>query len=191
MTAEFEPDAAARVPRAKHLPRGRTRPGDLAVADPAAREFLRRADPILRELIDARPDFHPRAWLSELPRLDAFGTLIFEVVGQQLSVNATRTIVSHLRERFGGHLPSPQELLAVDAKELRAARMSTRKGATLRALAAGASPTGQRQDRDHVISDRPTPPMQEWLTGAAIGQVLPLHACTGHSDLVTACGERQ
>jgi hypothetical protein len=46
-----------------------------AAADPAAREFLRRADPVLRKLIDARPDFHPRAWLDELPPLDAFGTL--------------------------------------------------------------------------------------------------------------------
>jgi hypothetical protein len=40
------------------------------------------------------------------------------------------------------------------------------------------------------MSDRPSPPVQGWLTGAAIGQVLPLHACT-YSDLVTACGERQ
>src|SRR5882762_1684412 len=106
-----------------------------AVADPTAREFLRRADPVLRTLIDARPDFHPRAWLDELPPLDAFGTLIFQVAGQQLSVRATRTIVSRLQERFGGHLPAPQELLASDPQELRAAGMSTRKGATLRALA--------------------------------------------------------
>jgi hypothetical protein len=46
-----------------------------AVADPKAREFLRRADPVLRKLIDAQPDFHPRAWLDELPPLDAFGSL--------------------------------------------------------------------------------------------------------------------
>jgi hypothetical protein len=43
---------------------------------------------VIRKLIDARPDFHPRAWLDELPPLDAFGTLIFQVVGQQLSVSA-------------------------------------------------------------------------------------------------------
>src|SRR6478736_6153441 len=106
-----------------------------AVADPKAREFLRRADPVLRKLIDARPDFHPRAWLDELPPLDAFGTLIFQVVGQQLSVSATRTIVSRLQQRFGGRMPSPQELLAADPQELRASGMSNRKGATLRALA--------------------------------------------------------
>jgi DNA-3-methyladenine glycosylase II len=94
-----------------------------------------QADAILRKLIDARPDFHPRAWLNELPPLDAFGTLIFQVVGQQLSVSATRTIVSRLQTRFGGRLPSPQDLLAVDPRELRAAGMSNRKAATLRALA--------------------------------------------------------
>jgi DNA-3-methyladenine glycosylase II len=138
MTLKSETDTVAGVlqaKRAQHGPGGRAHKGGSAVADPTAREFLRRADPILRELIDARPDFHPRAWLDELPPLDAFGTLIFQVVGQQLSGGATRTIVSRLQERFGGHMPSPQELLAVDAQELRASGMSTRKGATLRALA--------------------------------------------------------
>jgi DNA-3-methyladenine glycosylase II len=106
-----------------------------AVADPAAREFLRNADPVLAPLIDARPDFHPRAWLNELPHLDAFGTLIFQVAGQQLSVSSTRAIISHLQERFGGHLPSPAELLAADPQVLRDSGFSARKGTTLRALA--------------------------------------------------------
>jgi DNA-3-methyladenine glycosylase II len=100
-----------------------------------ARDHLRKADPVLKQIIDARPDFRPRAWLDQLPPLDAFGTLVFQVVGQQLSVTATRTILSRLQEHFGGHLPSPQELLAADPQVLRASGMSTRKGATLRALA--------------------------------------------------------
>jgi hypothetical protein len=57
------------------------------IADPKAREFLRKGDPILARLIDARPDFHPRAWMAELPPLDGFGTLVFQVTGQQLSVS--------------------------------------------------------------------------------------------------------
>jgi hypothetical protein len=65
-----------------------------AVADPEAREFLRKADPVLGRLIDAHPDFHPRAWMDELPPLDAFGTLVFQVIGQQLSVRATRAILT-------------------------------------------------------------------------------------------------
>jgi DNA-3-methyladenine glycosylase II len=103
--------------------------------DAQARDHLRKADPVLKQIIDARPDFRPRAWLDQLPPLDAFGTLVFQVIGQQLSVTATRTILSRLQEHFGGHLPSPQELLAADPQVLRTSGMSTRKGATLRALA--------------------------------------------------------
>jgi DNA-3-methyladenine glycosylase II len=106
-----------------------------AAADPKARDYLRRADPVLAQVIDAHPDFHPRAWINELPPFDAFGTLVFQVIGQQLSVSATRTILARLQARFGGHVPSPAELLAADPQELRASGMSTRKGATLRALA--------------------------------------------------------
>jgi DNA-3-methyladenine glycosylase II len=106
-----------------------------AIADPEARQFLRKADPVLARLIDARPDFRPRAWMDELPPLDAFGTLVFQVAGQQLSVASTRAIISHLQERFGGHMPSAAELLAADPQVLRDSGFSGRKGETLRALA--------------------------------------------------------
>jgi DNA-3-methyladenine glycosylase II len=106
-----------------------------ALANRKAREFLRQADPVLARLIEARPDFRPRAWMDELPPLDAFGTLIFQVAGQQLSVASTRAIISHLQERFGGHMPSAAELLAADPQVLRDSGFSARKGQTLRALA--------------------------------------------------------
>ena len=106
-----------------------------ALADRKAREFLRNADPVLARLIDARPDFRPRAWKDELPPLDAFGTLVFQVAGQQLSVASTRAIISHLQERFGGHMPSAAELLAADPQVLRGSGFSARKGQTLRVLA--------------------------------------------------------
>ena len=106
-----------------------------ALADPTAREFLHNSDPVLANLIDARPDFRPRAWMDELPPLDAFGTLVFQVAGQQLSVASTRAIISHLRDRFEGHMPSPAELLAADPQVLRESGFSARKGETLRALA--------------------------------------------------------
>jgi DNA-3-methyladenine glycosylase II len=112
--------------------RGRKR---ARLADGKAREFLRNADPVLARLIDARPDFRPRGWMDELPPLDAFATLIFQVAGQQLSVRATRTIVSRIEQHFGGHLPSPAELLAAEPHVLRASGMSTRKGETVRAIA--------------------------------------------------------
>ena len=112
--------------------RGRKR---APIADRKARAFLRNADPVMAQLIDARPGFRPRAWMDELPPLDAFATLIFQVAGQQLSVSATRAIVSRIEQHFGGHLPSPAELLAADPQVLRASGMSVRKGETLRALA--------------------------------------------------------
>jgi DNA-3-methyladenine glycosylase II len=100
-----------------------------------ARDFLRQADPVLGRLIDAHPGFRPRAWMNDLPPYDAFGTLIFQVAGQQLSIASTRAIISHLQERFGGHMPSAAELLAADPQVLRDRGFSTRKGQTLRALA--------------------------------------------------------
>jgi DNA-3-methyladenine glycosylase II len=106
-----------------------------AVADPEARELLRKADPVLARLIDARPGFRPRAWMDELPPLDAFGTLVFQVAGQQLSVRSTRAIISRLEQHFGGHMPSPAELLVADPKVLRDSGFSARKSATLRVIA--------------------------------------------------------
>src|SRR2546421_11965058 len=101
-----------------------------ALADRKAREFLRKADPALGRLVDARTDFRPRAWMDELPPLDAFGTLVFQVAGQQLSVASTRAIIRHLEERFGGHMPSAAELLAADPHVLRESGFSVRKGGT-------------------------------------------------------------
>jgi DNA-3-methyladenine glycosylase II len=96
------------------MQKGQRQADKAPAADPEAREFLRKADPVMARLIDARPGFRPRAWMDELPPLDAFGTLVFQVIGQQLSVRATRVIVSRLEQRFGGAMPSPAELLAAD-----------------------------------------------------------------------------
>jgi DNA-3-methyladenine glycosylase II len=106
-----------------------------ALANRNARASLQESDPILARLIEARPGFRPRAWLDELPPFDAFGWLIFQVAGQQLSIRATRAILARVEEHFGGHLPSPAELLAADPHVLRASGLSNRKEATLRALA--------------------------------------------------------
>ena len=72
----------------------------------AARSHLRQADPVLARLIDERPDFDPRAWIAELPSMDLFGALLFQVIGQQLSVTATRRILARIQALFGGHRPS-------------------------------------------------------------------------------------
>ena len=100
-----------------------------------ARSYLRHADPVLARLIDDRPDFDPRAWMTQLPPMDLYGALLFQVTGQQLSVAATRRTVARIQALFGGHLPEPAELLAVDPSELRQAGLSWRKVSTLRDLA--------------------------------------------------------
>jgi DNA-3-methyladenine glycosylase II len=149
-----------------------------AAADPKAREFLRNADPVLARLIDARPDFRPRAWMDELPRLDAFATLIFQVVGQQLSVAATRTIVSRIEERFGGRLPTPAELLAADPQVLRASGLSARKGATLRALA--------ERFVDGRLSDEALAGMTDDEVEAALTEVPGIGPWSAHGFLLVA-----
>ena len=99
------------------------------------RSYLRNADPVLTRLIDERPDFDPQAWRAQLPPMDLFGALLFQVTGQQLSVAATRRILGRIQAPFGGRLPAPAELLALDPAKLREAGLSWRKIATLRDLA--------------------------------------------------------
>ena len=99
------------------------------------RSYLRAADPVLARLIDQRPDFDPQAWRAELPPMDLYGALLFQVIGQQLSVAATRTILGRIQAPFGGRLPAPAELLALDPAKLREAGLSWRKIGTLRDLA--------------------------------------------------------
>ena len=90
----------------------------LAAPDPKARAFLRNADPVLAAGDRCAAGLPSPRLARPAPALGAFGTLIFQVAGQQLSVRATRTIVSRLEDHFGGRLPSPAELLAADPQEL-------------------------------------------------------------------------
>jgi DNA-3-methyladenine glycosylase II len=100
----------------------------------APEAHLRSADPILGALIDAvgpdalgdardgRPDDH-------------YGALVRAIVGQQLSTKAARTIYGRLCDRFGGHTPTPAEILADDPEELRTVGLSRAKASYLRSLA--------------------------------------------------------
>jgi 3-methyladenine DNA glycosylase/8-oxoguanine DNA glycosylase len=112
-----------------------TEDADRAARLRQARSYLRQADPVLARLIDDRPEFDPRAWMAQLPPMDLYGALLFQVTGQQLSVAATRRTLARLQALFGGHLPAPTELLDVDPDKLREAGLSWRKITTLRDLA--------------------------------------------------------
>jgi DNA-3-methyladenine glycosylase II len=126
-----------------------------------ARSHLRDADPVLARLIDDRPDFDPRAWMSELPPMDLYGALLFQVTGQQLSVPATRRTLARIQALFGGHLPSPAELLGTDPGKFREAGLSWRKISTLRDLAVRLSDGRLSQD---VLSTLPDDELMAELT---------------------------
>jgi DNA-3-methyladenine glycosylase II len=101
----------------------------------AADEHLAQ-DPVMARLIAEQggplpPDHDPAGRPGDL-----YGALVRAVVGQQLSVSAARAIYGRLTERFGGHAPSPRELLDDDPEEMRAAAgLSHAKVASLRSLA--------------------------------------------------------
>lgn len=96
---------------------------------------LRAADPVLAALIDKRPDYDPDAWRGELPEMDLFGCLVFQIAGQQISVTAARAILGRLTRMFDGRLPTPAQAAGLDAQSLRDIGFSWKKAATLIDLA--------------------------------------------------------
>ncbi len=149
-----------------------------ALADRDARQFLRKADPVLARIIDALPEFRPRAWTKELPAIDAFSTLIFQVIGQQLSVRATRTILGRLRKNFGGRLPKPAEMLAADPAAVRSSGISARKTATLREVA--------ERFNDGRLSDEALSAMSDDDVVAALTSIPGIGPWTAHGFLLVA-----
>ena len=99
-------------------------------------EHLRAADPVMAGLIErfGGPE-EVRAARGRRPG-DAYGALVRAIVGQQLSTTAARSIFDRLVEHFGGHTPTPRELLDADPEEMRAAAgLSRAKVTFLRDLA--------------------------------------------------------
>lgn len=70
-----------------------------------------------------------------MPPMDLYGALLFQVVGQQLSLPSTRAILRRIQALFADRFPSPQEMLRLNPEDLRATGLSWRKVATLRDLA--------------------------------------------------------
>ena len=95
---------------------------------------LAASDPVMARLIREHGDVVRRDLRRERPG-DAYGALLRSIVGQQLSTKAARTIYGRMLELFGGHPPTPKQLLAVDPDKIRAAGLSRPKIAYLRDLA--------------------------------------------------------
>ena len=95
---------------------------------------LYRADPVMARLIDEGgplPAEMDRRGRPEEP----YGVLVRAITGQQLSVKAAASIWQRLVDRFGG-TPTPEQILADDPEELRAAcGFSRAKVVYLRSLA--------------------------------------------------------
>jgi DNA-3-methyladenine glycosylase II len=103
-------------------------------ARPKAVAALREADPVMARLIEENGALVRRDLKKERPG-DAYGTLLRAIVGQQLSSKAAATIYKRVLELFGGHPPTPKQLLEVHANKMRAAGLSGAKVAYLRDLA--------------------------------------------------------
>lgn len=102
----------------------------------AADAHLRRADPVMARLIDDFGGPLPEERDARGRPDDLYGALVRSIAGQQLSVKAARAIYLRLEARFDGRTPTPEEILADDPEELRAAcGFSRAKVAYLRSLA--------------------------------------------------------
>ena len=97
---------------------------------------LRRADPVMARLIDDFGGPLPAERDSRGRPPDVYGALVRSITGQQLSVKAAASIYGRLVARFDGRTPTPEQILADDPEELRAAcGFSRAKVAYLRSLA--------------------------------------------------------
>jgi DNA-3-methyladenine glycosylase II len=103
-------------------------------ATPKAVAALRAADPVMERLIEEHGAI-VRADLKRDRPGDAYGALLRSIVGQQLSTKAASTIYGRMLDLFGGHPPTPKQLLAVDPDKIRAAGLSRPKISYLRDLA--------------------------------------------------------
>jgi DNA-3-methyladenine glycosylase II len=79
--------------------------------------------------------------------------LVFNVVGQQLSVAATRAILARLEAPYAGRLPTPEELLAMDTDALRAVGLSRAKSLYLEDLATRMSDGRLDPERLQALDD--------------------------------------
>jgi DNA-3-methyladenine glycosylase II len=101
---------------------------------------------VLRDLIDRIGPLDEDARRRGRPD-DAYGALLRAIVGQQLSTRAARAIYARVLDLFGGRVPKPAELMAIEPDVLRAAGLSRAK------VAYPARPRATCRDR--AARDRP------------------------------------
>jgi len=96
---------------------------------------LKASDPKMARLIDSTEPVDTKAWRRARPLGDPFSVLVYSIIGQQISGFAARAIAGRLTERFGGRMPSPAALLALEPADLKTVGLSRMKVEYLRSLA--------------------------------------------------------
>jgi DNA-3-methyladenine glycosylase II len=126
----------------------------LSAPEDVALQHLRGADAVLREIIDRVGPQAVEDRRAGRPS-EHYGALVRSIVGQQLSTKAARAIYARLTDRFGGRAPTPQEVLADDPEELRAAAGLSRSKVTfLRSLAEHVLDGSLELDKLDSLSDQ-------------------------------------
>ena len=134
---------------------------------PDPMEQLRRADPVMRRLIDEHGPLDEEERRRGRP-LEPYGALVRSIVGQQLSTKAARSIYERLTALFDGRTPTPAELLAADPEEVRSVGLSRPKVGYLRSLAEHVQSGELELDR---LSELPDEEVSEQLTAVkGLGQ---------------------
>ena len=94
-----------------------------------ALEHLKASDSVLAELINT----HPAPTFT--PHTNYYHELVDNIISQQLSVKAARTIEGRFKDLFGGDFPSPEQILERDIEELRSVGLSRPKANYIQDLA--------------------------------------------------------
>ncbi|HEY7960723.1 MAG TPA: DNA-3-methyladenine glycosylase [Solirubrobacteraceae bacterium] len=149
------PRAKGTAPAAPAIPAGSPakKPARRPVSQRTASARLSAADPVLGALIEGvGPKGLGDARAGRPP--DHYGALVRAIVGQQLSTKAARSIFERLTARFDGRTPTPEEVLADEPEELRAAAgLSRAKVGYLRSLAEHALSGELELDRLDELDD--------------------------------------
>ena len=116
-------------------------------------EHLLAADPVMGALVERVGPLDLEARTRGRPN-DSYGALVRSITGQQLSVKAAATIYGRLADLYGGRTPTPAELIATDADDLRVAGLSYAKAAYLRDLAERVEDGRLELDRFPAMDDR-------------------------------------
>lgn len=93
-----------------------------------------RRDPVMARLLEQIGALDSEQRKRGRPK-EAYGALVRSIVGQQLSTKAARTIYERMTQLYGGKTPTPEQIIATDPDDLRAAGLSRAKAAYLRDLA--------------------------------------------------------